>query len=196
MQAARKVVYFVDDQLSNWYVRLSRRRLWKGEYAADKISAYQTLYECLETVAKLMAPIAPFFGDWLYKNLNDVTGKDGAESVHLALMPETKEDWIDPALEQRMDYAKRISSLVLSLRKREQIRFRQPLQKIILPVLNAEFEKQVRAVENLRSEEVNVKSIEYFQVTECIIKKNKRLDYKSLDLSMVKQINEGASVSL
>lgn len=193
MQAARKLVYFVDDQLSNWYVRLSRRRFWKGEYEKDKISAYQTLYECLETVSKLMAPIAPFFGDWLYKNLNDVTGKDDAESVHLALIPETKESWIDPALEQRMDYAKRISSLVLSLRKREKIRVRQPLQKIILPVLNSEFEKQVRAVEGLILAEVNVKGIEYVQDTEGIIKKNIRPDYKRLGRRLGKRMKAAAA---
>src|SRR5690606_8775988 len=112
MQAARKIMYFVDDQLSNWYVRLCRRRFWKGEFGQDKIAAYQTLYECLVTVSKLMAPIAPFFADWLYKNLNDVSGQEIHESVHLSLIPAVDEARIDLDLEERMDYAKRICSLV------------------------------------------------------------------------------------
>lgn len=194
MQAARKIVNFVDDQLSNWYVRLCRRRFWKGEYGADKIAAYQTLYECQVTVAKLMAPVAPFFADWLYKNLNDVTGHEPYESVHLSLIPSVDEGRIDKDLEQRMDYAKRISSLVLSLRKKEQIRVRQPLRKIILPVLNPEFRQQVQAVEDLIKAEVNVKDIEYVTDTEGIIKKNIKPNFKTLGRRLGKDMKAGAAV--
>ncbi len=194
MQAARKIMYFVDDQLSNWYVRLCRRRFWKGEYGPDKIAAYQTLYECLTTIAKLMAPIAPFFADWLYKNLNDISGRDDYQSVHLSLIPEVNESRIDAALEERMEYAKRISSLVLSLRKKEQIRVRQPLQKIILPVLNPDFEKQIRAVEDLILAEVNVKQIDYVTDTDGIIKKNIKPNFKTLGRRLGKDMKTGAAL--
>lgn len=193
MQAARKIVHFVDDHLSNWYVRLCRRRFWKGEYGADKIAAYQTLYECQVTIAKLMAPIAPFFGDWLYKNLNDVSGREEHESVHLSLIPDVDESRIDKDLEERMDYAKRISSLVLSLRKKEQIRVRQPLHKIILPVLDPKFEKQVSAVEDLIKAEVNVKGIEYVTDTAGIIKKNIKPNFKTLGRRLGKDMKAGAA---
>lgn len=193
MQAARRIVNFVDDHLSNWYVRLCRRRFWKGEYGTDKIAAYQTLYECQITIAKLMAPIAPFFADWLYKNLNDVTRQESHESVHLSLIPNVDESRIDKGLEERMDYAKRISSLVLSLRKKEQIRVRQPLRKIILPVLNPGFEKQVRAVEDLIKAEVNVKGIEYVTDTEGIIKKNIKPNFKTLGRRLGKDMKAGAA---
>ncbi|MBY5959867.1 isoleucine--tRNA ligase [Membranicola marinus] len=194
MQAARKIMYFVDDQLSNWYVRLCRRRFWKGEYGADKIAAYQTLYECLTTTAKLIAPIAPFFGEWLYKNLNDVSQLEPYESVHLSLMPTVKEDQIDQALEERMGYAKRISSLGLSLRKKEQIRVRQPLQKIILPVLDPRFEAQVRAVEDLILAEINVKQIQYVTDTSGIIKKSIRPNFKTLGRRMGKNMKAAAAL--
>jgi len=194
MQAARKIVNFVDDQLSNWYVRLCRRRFWKGEYGADKIAAYQTLYECQVTVAKLMAPVAPFFADWRYKKLNDVTAHERYEAVQLGLIPSVDEGRIDKDLEQRMDYAKRISSLVLSLRKKEQIRVRQPLRKIILPVLNPEFRQQVQAVEDLIKAEVNVKDIEYVTDTEGIIKKNIKPNFKTLGRRLGKDMKAGAAV--
>lgn len=194
MQAARKIMYFVDDQLSNWYVRLCRRRFWKGDYGPDKIAAYQTLYECQVTVAKLMAPIAPFFADWLYTNLNDVSGREEYESVHLALIPEVNIDRIDQKLEERMDYAKRISSLVLSLRKKEQIRVRQPLNKIILPVLDPAFEGQVRAVEELIKAEVNVKEIEYVTDTAGIITKNIKPNFKTLGRRLGKDMKAGAAI--
>lgn len=193
MQAARKISHFVDDQLSNWYVRLCRRRFWKGEYGPDKIAAYQTLYECLTTTAKLMAPVAPFFADWLYKNLNDISGRENHASVHLTLIPEVNENRIDKALEERMDYAKRISSLVLSLRKKEQIRVRQPLQKIILPVLDPYFEKQVREVEDLILAEVNVKEIDYVTDTEGIIKKKIKPNFKTLGRRLGKDMKAGAA---
>jgi isoleucyl-tRNA synthetase len=178
--ATRKIMYFVDEQLSNWYVRLCRRRFWKGEYGDDKISAYQTLYECLTTICKLMAPVAPFFSDWLYRNLNEATGKEAHQSVHLALIPTVDESIVDPVLEQRMDYAQRISSLVLSLRKKEKIRVRQPLQKILLPVLDGGFIAQVDGVKDLIMAEVNVKEIEYVTDTDGLIKKKIKPNFKTL----------------
>ncbi len=178
--ATRKIMYFVDEQLSNWYVRLCRRRFWKGEYGDDKISAYQTLYECLTTICKLMAPVAPFFSDWLYRNLNEATGKEAHQSVHLTLIPTVDESVIDPILEQRMDYAQRISSLVLSLRKKEKIRVRQPLQKILLPVLDGGFIAQVDGVKDLIMAEVNVKEIEYVTDTDGLIKKKIKPNFKTL----------------
>jgi isoleucyl-tRNA synthetase len=178
--ATRKIMYFVDEQLSNWYVRLCRRRFWKGEYGDDKISAYQTLYECLTTICKLMAPVAPFFSDWLYRNLNEATGKEAHQSVHLTLIPTVDDSVIDPVLEQRMDYAQRISSLVLSLRKKEKIRVRQPLQKILLPVLDGGFIAQVDGVKDLIMAEVNVKEIEYVTDTDGLIKKKIKPNFKTL----------------
>jgi len=178
--AARRIQEFVGDHLSNWYVRLSRRRFWKGDYTADKISAYQTLYTCLKTVAKLSAPIAPFFADWLYKNLNDVTGRQAYSSVHLSLFPEVDSGLCDEALEQRMAYAQKISSLVLSLRKKESIRVRQPLKRILLPILDQSFETQVDAVKDLILSEVNVKQIEYIKDASGLIKKNVKPNFKTL----------------
>jgi len=191
--ACRKIMVFVDQHLSNWYVRLCRRRFWKGEYSQDKIAAYQTLYECLETLCKLMAPVAPFFPDWLYKNLNDVSQKENFESVHLALLPDGDENEIDKALEERMDYAQRISSLVLSLRKKENLRVRQPLQKILLPVLSDRFKTQVQAVEDLVLAEVNVKAFEYVDDASGIIKKSIKPNFKTLGKRLGKQMKAGAA---
>ena len=189
-QAARKVQSFVDEHLSNWYVRLCRRRFWKGEYEHDKISAYQTLYECLASISKMMAPIAPFFADWLYQNLNDATNLESTESVHLALFPEADESAIDKKLEQRMDYAQRISSLVLSLRKKESIRVRQPLKKILLPILDASFQDQVEAVKDLILAEVNVKEIEYITDTTGFIKKKAKPNFKTLGRRLGKHMKD------
>ncbi len=158
--ATRKIMTFVDEHLSNWYVRLCRRRFWKGEYSQDKIAAYQTLYECLSTISKLMAPVGPMFSDWLYKNLNDVTSLEARESVHLADFPQADETAIDKDLEQRMDYAQRISSLVLSIRKKEKIRVRQPLQKIMVPLLDFTLKSQILDVKEIILNEVNVKELE------------------------------------
>lgn len=181
-QAGRLIEDFVDSQLSNWYVRLCRRRFWKGEYEEDKIAAYQTLYECLEVVTRLMAPLAPFFSDSIYRNLIAVTGTgdkggrtgspllhsstmtDGqrmAESVHHALYPKAVENLINTALEERMQLAQDISSLVLSLRKKVNIKVRQPLQRILIPVMSDEMRQQIELVEALIKSEVNVKEIEY-----------------------------------
>lgn len=192
--AARKIQSFVDEHLSNWYVRLCRRRFWKGEYTQDKIAAYQTLYQCLNTLCKLMAPIAPFFSEWLYRNLNEATGFEKIESVHLALFPEVQEGAIDKALEERMDYAQRISSLVLSLRKKDNLRVRQPLQKILLPVLDQDFQKQVEAVKDLILAEVNVKEIEYITDTTGLVKKKAKANFKTLGRKMGKHMKAAAAV--
>lgn len=160
-RAGRAIQDFVVDELSNWYVRLCRRRFWKGDYTEDKIAAYQTLYRCLLTVAKLSAPIAPFYSDHLYCDLNGVSGKEKETSVHLATWPKVQEEQIDTDLEQRMSLAQTASSLVLSLRKKENIRVRQPLQKIMVPVTSEAFEAHLKQVEALILGEVNVKELEY-----------------------------------
>src|SRR5690606_25540513 len=148
-RAARAVQDFVDEHLSNWYVRLCRRRFWKGDYTEDKISAYQTLYTCLNTVAKLMSPIAPFFSERLFLDLNSVTGKETAASVHLTDFPVYHAELVDEDLEERMALAQDISSLVLSLRKKTGINVRQPLNKILLPVLDSSFQPKVEKVKDL-----------------------------------------------
>ena len=178
--AGRKIQSFVIDQLSNWYVRLCRRRFWKGEYGQDKIAAYQTLYECLLNVAKLMSPIAPFYGDWLYQQLDGCTGLEKQDSVHLTHFPTVEAEAIDEGLNQRMDYAQRISSLVLSLRKKEGIRVRQPLQKILLPVSSSEFKSQVQAIEDIVLQEVNVKEIDYVEDASGVIRKRAKPNFRTL----------------
>lgn len=179
-QAGRAVEFFLDEQLSNWYVRLCRRRFWKGEYGEDKISAYQTLYECLETLSFLIAPISPFFADWLYHNLNSVTNRYDAESVHLAEFPQIDDSVIDRDLEERMQLAQDISSLVLSIRKKENLKVRQPLQKVLVPVLDKHMQEQVQKVEELIRNEVNVKEFEYLIDTEGFIKKKVKPNFKQL----------------
>lgn len=179
-QAGRAVQSFVDEHLSNWYVRLCRRRFWKGEYEQDKISAYQTLYECLETLAKLMAPVSPFFSDWLFGNLNGVSNRSDVKSVHHLDFPVAVSAAIDADLEERMLLAQDISSLVLSLRKKVNIRVRQPLHKILIPVLDARMKEQVEKIEDLIKSEVNVKGIDYLTETEGFIKKKIKPNYKSL----------------
>lgn len=189
--ATRKIQNFVDEHLSNWYVRLCRRRFWKGEYSGDKIAAYQTLYECMVTVAKMMAPVAPFFADWLYRNLNGATELEAHESVHLALFPVADTQAIDKDLEERMDYAQRISSLVLSLRKKDNLRVRQPLKKIMLPILDPSFQVQVDAVKDLILAEVNVKEIEYISDTAGVIKKKAKPNFKTLGKRLGKDMKAG-----
>lgn len=183
-QAGRAMEYFLDEHLSNWYVRLCRRRFWKGEYEHDKIAAYQTLYECLETLSRLMAPIAPFFADWLYRNLNSVTKRTEAVSVHLADYPVADESVIDTELEERMQLAQDISSLVLSLRKKVNIKVRQPLQKMLIPVLDQHMKEQIIKVEELIRNEVNVKMFDYLSETEGFIKKKIKPNFKSLGARM------------
>jgi len=192
--AGRKIQEFVEDHLSNWYVRLCRRRFWKGDYTHDKIAAYQTLYECLQTISKLMAPLAPFFADWLYKNLNEATAQEDHLSVHLSLMPICDESAIDKALEQRMDYAQRISSLVLSLRKKERLRVRQPLQKILLPILDERFQDQVELVKDLILSEVNIKEIEYLTEGSGFIKKKVKANFKTLGRKLGKNMKTAAQM--
>lgn len=200
-QAARKIQVFVVDNLSNWYVRLCRRRFWKPsqqqngtatEMDADKLAAYQTLYECLATVSKLLSPISPFFGDWLYRNLNEATQLEDTESVHLTDFPTADTAKIDKALEQRMDYAQRISSLTFALRKKEELRVRQPLQKIMLPVLDKSFQEQVDQVKTLIASEVNVKDIEYLDDTSGVLKKRIKPNFKTLGRRLGKDMKAAA----
>ncbi|MBG0781278.1 MAG: isoleucine--tRNA ligase [Bacteroidales bacterium] len=179
-RAGRAIQQFVDEHLSNWYVRLSRRRFWKGNYSHDKISAYQTLYTCLDTVARLMSPIAPFFSEQLYLDLNKVSGKDQHESIHLTYFPVADSTMIDKALEERMQMAQQISSMVLSLRKKSNIRVRQPLNKIMIPVLNTEMQLQLEKVSDLILSEVNVKSIEYLGEDTAMLVKKIKPNFKSL----------------
>lgn len=179
-RAGRMIQDFVTNHLSNWYVRLCRRRFWKGDYTADKISAYQTLYECLEKVAIMMAPIAPFYADQLFRDLNNVSKKQAAESVHLAFFPEAEQTLINTELEERMKIAQQVSSMVLSLRKKEQIKVRQPLQKVLIPILNKTFEKRLEAVQDLIMSEVNVKEIEFLSDENSMLVKTIRPNFKLL----------------
>ena len=179
-RAARAISDFTQEYLSNWYVRLSRRRFWKGDYQQDKISAYQTLYTCMVTIAKLAAPIAPFFMDRLFQDLNSVTQKETVESVHLADFPTFDESFVDKALENKMESAQTISSLVLSLRAKEKIKVRQPLQKIMIPVDNAEQKSAITAVENLIKREVNVKEIQLLEDASDILIKQIKPNFKVL----------------
>ena len=179
-QAGRLIEDFVDQQLSNWYVRLCRRRFWKGEYEEDKITAYQTIYECLETVVCLMAPISPFFSDEMFMNLNAVSSKHKIKSVHHSVFPKANEQLIDTLLETRMQSAQEASSLILSLRKKVNIKVRQPLQKALIPVLNAEMQKQMEKVEDLIKSEVNIKEIKYLINTEGFIQKKIKPNFQAL----------------
>ena len=179
-KAARTIQNFVTENLSNWFVRLSRRRFWKGEYGQDKISAYQTLYTCLLTVAKLGSPIAPFFMDQLYRDLTGVTSRNRAESVHLERFPLYEKELIDVSLERKMQKAQAISSMVLSLRKKEMIKVRQPLQRIMIPVLDAQDREDIKAVEDLIIAEVNVKEIELIDDASGILVKNIKPNFKIL----------------
>ena len=198
--AARLIETFVDENLSNWYVRLCRRRFWKpslnadGTHTVDKIAAYQTLYECLITVSKLMAPLAPFFADWLYRNLNSATGQESHDSVHLAYFPISEKATINTGLEERMDYAQRISSLVLSLRKREKLRVRQPLSRILLPVLDEKFITQIDQVKDLILSEVNVKNLEYITDTSGLISKKIKANFKTLGKRLGKDMKAAADL--
>ncbi|MFO7997464.1 MAG: DUF5915 domain-containing protein, partial [Bacteroidales bacterium] len=179
-RAGRLIQEFVDEHLSNWYVRLCRRRFWKGDYSEDKISAYQTLYHCLETLAMLSAPIAPFFSERLFTDLNQVSGRNPALSVHLTDFPVADEGLIDTQLEERMQLAQKISSMVLALRKKVNIRVRQPLQKIMVPVLNEAFRKRLQGVEQLILSEVNVKELEYLEDTAGVLVKKIKPNFKTL----------------
>src|SRR6186713_2217446 len=179
-QAGRVVEDFVDEHLSNWYVRLCRRRFWKGEYEHDKVCAYQTLYECLETVLRLIAPISPFFSDAIFSNLNAITGRFKVESIHHADFPVADEKVIDTSLEERMQLAQDASSLILSLRKKQNIKVRQPLQKVLIPVLTASMKEQLKKVEDLVKAEVNVKEIDYLNSDNTFISKKIKPNFVAL----------------
>ena len=189
-RAARAISDFVQENLSNWYVRLCRRRFWKGEYAQDKIAAYQTLYTCLDVVAKLSAPIAPFFMDRLYLDLNKATVKKGFESVHLADFPVADESLIDKSLEVKMQKAQIISSLVLSIRQKEKIKVRQPLQKIMIPVLDNKDREEIEAVSELIKSEVNVKEIQLLDDASGILVKRIKPNFKTLGPKFGKEMKE------
>jgi isoleucyl-tRNA synthetase len=179
-QAGRLIEDFVDEHLSNWYVRLCRRRFWKGDYEQDKIAAYQTLYECLETVAMLMAPISPFFSDAIFQNLNAVSGRHQQASVHHALYPKANPAAIDQQLEERMRLAQDLSSMVLSLRKKANIKVRQPLQKMMVPVWSNQMQQQIEAIADLVKAEVNVKEISYLKETAGVIQKKVKPNFVAL----------------
>jgi isoleucyl-tRNA synthetase len=177
-KAARYIEEFVDEHLSNWYIRLSRRRFWKGEMSEDKKAAYETLQECLMVLSKLMSPIAPFFSDWLYTNLNDNT--TAIDSVHISEFPKVNVLHIDANLEKRMEMAQKISSMILSIRKKENLKVRQPLQKIQIPILDTEFKQHVEAVKDIILAEVNVKELDFVTEAEVQIVKNLKLNFKTL----------------
>ncbi len=179
-QAGRLIEDFVDSHLSNWYVRLCRRRFWKGEYEQDKICAYQTLYECLETITRLIAPISPFFSDNVFQNLNAVTNRFNAESVHHVDYPVADQSVIDESLEERMQLAQDASSLILSLRKKVNIKVRQPLQKVLIPVLNTSMKGQLQKVEDLIKAEVNIKEVEYLNPDNTFISKKIKPNFVAL----------------
>ena len=183
-KAGRLIDQFVDEHLSNWYVRLCRRRFWKGEYEADKIAAYQTLYECLEVLCKLIAPVSPFFSDWLFTSLNKVTGREIIESVHLTDFPHVIVDDIDDELEERMQLAQDACSLLLSLRKKASIKVRQPLQKAIIPLVDISLRKKIEAVKDIIQNEVNIKEIEFIAGDNDIIQKKIKANFKTLGAKM------------
>ncbi len=179
-QAGRAIEDFVDEHLSNWYVRLCRRRFWKGEYEQDKICAYQTLYECLETLSLLIAPIAPFFAEWLFGNLNEVSGRHQYESVHHVLFPKAKDEVINTDLEKRMQLAQDASSLILSLRKKVNIKVRQPLQKVMIPALDELMVKNIKEAEEIIKAETNIKEIEVLAADNNFIRKKAKANFKTL----------------
>ncbi|MEX0987442.1 MAG: isoleucine--tRNA ligase [Bacteroidales bacterium] len=190
-RAARLIQEFVLENLSNWYVRLNRKRFWGGEFDADKLAAYQTLYTCLETVARLAAPVAPFYMEKLFRDLNGATNRHEEPSVHIAAFPSFNEKLIDRALEERMIIAQTVTSMVLGLRRKVNIKVRQPLNKIMIPVLNKQFRKKLEGVKELILNEVNVKNIEYLHETEGVLVKKIKPDFKTLGPKygkMMKQI--------
>ncbi len=201
-KAARSIENFVDEHLSNWYVRLSRRRFWKGEMNEDKQAAYQTLFECLMVVGQLSSSLAPFFSDWLYQNLSDPIREKAIAnqtplrhaSVHLTDLTKPDPTKVDSGLEQRMDYAQRISSLILSLRKRENIRVRQPLQKVMLPILDESFIAQVEGVKALILAETNIREIEYITDTAGVIHKRIKPNFKTLGRRLGRQMKAASAI--
>jgi len=201
-RACRAIETFVDEHLSNWYVRLSRRRFWKGEMGEDKVAAYQTLFECLLVVGQLSAPVAPFFADWLYRNLTapvkDIAKAKNTplrhDSVHLTDLTQPDASKVDHDLEKRMDYAQRICSLALSIRKKEKLRVRLPLQKILLPVLDASFQAEVEAVKPLILAETNIKELEYITDASGLLKKSAKANFKTLGAKLGKDMKDMAAL--
>jgi len=193
-KAGRAIQNFVTENLSNWYVRLNRKRFWGSEYSNDKLAAYQTLYQCLETVAIISAPIAPFFMDQLFRDLNAVSGNNKEESVHLTLFPEVNVGLIDTELEQRMEYAQDISSMILSLRRKVSLKVRQPLQKIMVPVLDSSFQTQLEKVKDLVLSEVNVKELEFLNDTTGVLVKKIKPNFKTLGPKYGKIMKQIAAV--
>ncbi len=187
-KAGRAIQEFVIDNLSNWYVRLNRKRFWGGEYDENKLSAYQTLYTCLNTIALLMAPIAPFFAERLFLDLNKATNKNTDESIHLTMFPEPKEELIDNELETRMFLAQRISSMALSLRRTAKIKVRQPLQRLMIPVLDKKLENQINSIKDIILSEVNIKEIELLNDTSGIVVKEIKPDFKILGKKLGKNM--------
>jgi len=192
--AGRAIETFVDEHLSNWYVRLCRRRFWKGTYTQDKIAAYQTLYECIETITRLMAPIAPFFCDQVFRNLNSITKIHKVSSIHHVDFPIVDSSKIDAALETRMQMAQDICSLVLSIRKKVNIKVRQPLQKILIPVLDPAMKKAIEQMEELILAEVNVKEINYITDTEGVISKKVKANFKVLGAKLGTKMKQASAL--
>ena len=192
-RAGRLISDFVNDNLSNWYVRLNRKRFWGGGMTTDKLSAYQTLYTCLETVAKLMAPIAPFYADMLYMDLVKVTGRDNVVSVHLAKFPTYDESLINIDLEERMQVAQDITSMVLALRRKVNIKVRQPLQCIMIPVVDEAQRAHIEAVKALIMSEVNVKEIKFVDGAAGVLVKKVKCDFKKLGPKFGKQMKAVAA---
>ena len=192
-QAGRAIEDFVDAQLSNWYVRLCRRRFWKGEYEHDKKCAYQTLYECLETLSRLIAPIAPFFGEWLFQNLNQVSKRFESDSVHHTLFPIANTNAVNANLEKRMQLAQDASSLILSIRKKVNIKVRQPLQKVFIPALDQEMIKNIRLIEDIIKTETNIKEVEILDANNDFIRKKAKANFKTLGKKLGAKMKWAAS---
>ncbi|MEZ5045456.1 MAG: isoleucine--tRNA ligase [Chitinophagaceae bacterium] len=193
-KAGRAIEDFVDEHLSNWYVRLSRRRFWKGEYELEKICAYQTLYECLITLSKLIAPISPFFSDWLYQQLNAITQLETQASVHHTDYPIADSSLIQIALEEKMQLAQDVTSLILSLRKKANIKVRQPLQKVLIPAMSEKIKSQIEAVQEIIKAEVNIKEIQFLDASNNLIKKKAKANFKSLGAKLGSQMKEAAQL--
>ena len=193
-RAGRAIDTFVDEQLSNWYVRLCRRRFWKGDYDQSKIAAYQTLYECLETLLKLMAPISPFFTEWLSSELNKVTNRNKQESIHLEDFPESDASLINKPLEEKMALAQDVCSLTLSLRKKESIKVRQPLQKILIPILDENTEQYVTDMSSLIKTELNIKEIQFLEGDNDVIKKKAKANFKTLGKKLGPKMKAAAQI--
>ena len=193
-RAGRAIADFVSENLSNWYVRLNRKRYWAGEMTTDKLAAYQTLYTCLDTVARLMAPIAPFYADRLFNDLNQATGKQSETSVHLTLFPACNEAYIQPELEARMDIAQRITSLVLALRKKESLKVRQPLSHIMIPSIDATTDAYINSIKEIVMSEVNVKDIKLVSDSDGILVKRIKPDFKKLGPKCGKNMKQVAAL--